>query len=195
MLPLIYTDPLYTSLMFATFLGWAASELIGPVRWSQRRQGEKRDQGTLWWSAFPGLSGVVLAFVLPLFLRVSHIPGQPGSFFLGMGVVLTGIIWRWYAIATLGRYFTAAIMIQEKQPVIQHGPYRFIRHPSYTGVLLIVAGMGVMIGNWISVCLMTLGLLIGLLHRIAIEEQELRRSLEPYEEYMQRTKRLIPFLY
>lgn len=195
MLSSISPNEIYTLLIFAL---WAASELLGPVRWSKSRgsKGQKRDRGSLAVGSVFGVSGVVLAFLAPMLLPAASIPGQ--TLLLssaGIVVVSLGIAWRWYAILTLGRYFTAAVIIQQQQPVVQHGPYRFIRHPSYGGVLVIVVGIGLMTGNWVSLCAITTSFLISVLYRIPIEEQELQRSLEKYEEYMQRTKRLIPFIY
>lgn len=183
---------------FLVFALWTASELLGPLRWSKSRgsNGQRRDRGSLAVGSVSGVSGVALAFLAPLLLPVASIPGQPLLLFsAGIAVVILGIAWRWYAILTLGRYFTAAVIIQQQQPVVQHGPYRLIRHPSYSGVLVIVVGIGLMTGNWVSLCAITTSFLISVLYRIPIEEQELRRSLEKYEEYMQRTKRLIPFIY
>ncbi|MGH2480827.1 MAG: methyltransferase family protein, partial [Ktedonobacteraceae bacterium] len=81
-------------------------------------------------------------------------------------------------------------------PIVSTGPYRFLRHPSYTGVLLLVGGIGITLGNWLSLLIILAGVLIGLLYRISVEEKALRTFLgQPYEEYMRRTKRLIPFLF
>ena len=194
MLPLIYTHIAYTFIFGLVFILWAASEFLGPVRWSRSRAGKKRDRGSIVIGSIAGSSGVVLALVLPEFL-----PGvemwQPAMFFVGLALVLIGIGWRWYAIRTLGRYFTATVLIQAGQTIIQDGPYRFIRHPSYTGVLLIVAGFGCMIGNWISLLTIVAGLFVPLLYRISVEEQELLAAFEQYKQYMQHTKRLIPFIF
>jgi protein-S-isoprenylcysteine O-methyltransferase len=193
--PLIYTNTTYTIIFGSVFGIWATSELTGPVRWSQSRQGRKRDRGSILIGTALGLLGVVLALWFPLLLpNVSM--GQPVAFFVGIALVFVGIYWRWYAIRTLGRFFTATVIIQENQHIITHGPYRLIRHPSYSGVLVIIAGLGCMIGNWISLLFILSGLFIPLLYRIAVEEQELLHAFgEQYETYMQRTKRLIPFVF
>lgn len=196
LLPLIYTDLLYTLLFIAVFVIWAGSEFLGPVRWSGQRQGEKRDRGSLFVGAVAGSSGVVLAFFCPFLLPAARIPWQAFAFFGGMVLVLIGMGWRWYAIRTLGNYFTASVIVQEQQPVIQHGPYKLIRHPSYSGVLLVILGIGFMIGNWASAIVITAGMLIGLTYRMAVEEKVLGQQIgEPYESYKRRTKRLIPYLF
>ncbi|HEU5379827.1 MAG TPA: isoprenylcysteine carboxylmethyltransferase family protein [Ktedonobacteraceae bacterium] len=193
---MLYSHPIYTLILALVFGIWALSEFLGPVRWSGARKGSKRDRGSLLASFIAGIPTVVLAFLFPVLLPGARISWQPEVFFVGMGLVLLGIVWRWYAILTLGKYFTATVMIQEAQPVIQHGPYTFIRHPSYSGILLIVGGMGCMIGNWASLLLPLAALFISLLYRIAVEEEALLQGIgQPYALYRQRTKRLIPFVF
>jgi protein-S-isoprenylcysteine O-methyltransferase Ste14 len=113
---------------------------------------------------------------------------------LGLALMLIGMALRWYSIRVLGRSFTTTVMTRPGQVVVESGPYRWIRHPSYTGGLLTVLGIFVCLTNPASF----LGLLpplAGYAYRIRIEENALTRSLgEPYRAYMQRTKRLIPFL-
>jgi protein-S-isoprenylcysteine O-methyltransferase Ste14 len=75
-------------------------------------------------------------------------------------------------------------------------PYHWVRHPSYTGLLLICLGFGIGIGNWLSVLICAVGPLLGLLPRIAVEETELVRVLgEQYRGYQKTTHRLIPGLW
>src|SRR5689334_12705104 len=52
---------------------------------------------------------------------------------VGIGAFVLGAALRWYAIFYLGRYFTVDVRVAEHQHVVDTGPYRFIRHPSYTG--------------------------------------------------------------
>jgi len=80
--------------------------------------------------------------------------------------------------------------------VIEAGPYRFIRHPSYTGFLITLLGFGLSLtNNWLSLLVIMGCALIGFIYRIYVEERVLQAHLgQPYQEYMQRTKRLIPFL-
>ncbi|HEV2034599.1 MAG TPA: isoprenylcysteine carboxylmethyltransferase family protein [Candidatus Dormibacteraeota bacterium] len=113
---------------------------------------------------------------------------------LGLALMLTGMALRWYSIRVLGRSFTTTVMTRPDQTVVESGPYRWIRHPSYTGGLLTVLGVLICLTNPVSF----LGLippLAGYAYRIRVEENALASSLgEPYQAYMRRTKRLIPFL-
>jgi len=113
---------------------------------------------------------------------------------LGLALMLIGMALRWYSIRVLGRSFTTTVMTRPDQTVVEAGPYRWIRHPSYTGGLITILGILVCLTNPVAF----LGLippLAGYAYRIHIEEKALARSLgDPYRSYMRRTKRLIPFL-
>ena len=104
-----------------------------------------------------------------------------------------GLGLRWVAILTLGRFFTTNIAIHEGQPVITAGPYRYVRHPSYTGLLLAFLGLGVFFGNWLSLVVLMIPITLAVIHRIRLEESVLASALGPaYSAYCARTKRLIP---
>ena len=81
---------------------------------------------------------------------------------------------------TLGRYFTFTVMTSADQPVVTSGPYRFVRHPGYTGVLLIVIGAGLVNSNWIGLGGWTLLILLPLLYRIRTLRVPNHGSGKPY---------------
>jgi protein-S-isoprenylcysteine O-methyltransferase len=113
----------------------------------------------------------------------------------GVVIFVLGAALRWYAIFYLGRYFTIDVRVGEDQHVVDTGPYRFIRHPSYTGSYLQFLGFALCIGNVWSL-LMLVPIVIAFSYRIRVEERALERGLgEAYASYRRRTKRLIPFLY
>jgi len=117
-------------------------------------------------------------------------------YLVGFLLFLGGLIWRWYSIGYLGRYFTVDVSISAEHKLINSGPYRYIRHPTYTGALLAFLGLGFCFGNWLSILFMTVPIIAAFLWRIRIEERALTDALgEEYRAYTQRTKRLIPFVY
>jgi protein-S-isoprenylcysteine O-methyltransferase Ste14 len=114
----------------------------------------------------------------------------------GLGVLWCGIALRLWSFRTLGRYFTFTVQTSGDQPVIASGPYRVVRHPSYAGILLAVVGVGLTIGNWLSLISVTVAVACGLAFRIHVEERALLRDLgDDYRNYAATRKRLVPFLW
>jgi protein-S-isoprenylcysteine O-methyltransferase len=114
----------------------------------------------------------------------------------GICLFVMGILLRWYAILYLGRFFTTDVAITNDHRVVDSGPYRFIRHLSYAGSLLAVLGLSLTFQNWASVLIVFVPSCAVQLWRIHIEEKVLLGGLgESYRSYMQRTKRLIPWIY
>jgi protein-S-isoprenylcysteine O-methyltransferase len=115
---------------------------------------------------------------------------------LSVGIFLLGMIWRWHTILYLGKYFTVDVSVAPRQPVIDTGPYRWIRHPAYLGSLLMFTGAGLTFAHPLALVLLIGPPVAVFLHRIRIEEALLAKKLgKPYQDYMARTKRLVPFVY
>jgi protein-S-isoprenylcysteine O-methyltransferase Ste14 len=115
---------------------------------------------------------------------------------LGASLTVGGTLFRQWAIRTLGAYFTRSVRVSADQRVVQGGPYRRVRHPSYAGAILAAAGVGLALGNALSLALLIAAVLPGFAYRILVEEKALGETLgEPYLAYRTRTKRLIPFIW
>jgi protein-S-isoprenylcysteine O-methyltransferase Ste14 len=122
------------------------------------------------------------------------LPG-PGWWPVALGVVVfgSGLALRAWAVRELGRFFKFTVVVQADHQVVDTGPYRLIRHPSYTGLLMIELGLGIALGTWLSIPACLLPPLIAFAIRLLSEERVLARELgEPYREYMTRTRRLVP---
>ena len=108
-----------------------------------------------------------------------------------------GVLVRQYAIAVIGRFFSLTVQIAEDHMVVEKGPYRLIRHPSYTGILItfIGLGLGLAVQSWGAVLVLLLFFGISFGYRMRVEERTLLSGLgRDYASYMKRTKWLIPFL-
>jgi protein-S-isoprenylcysteine O-methyltransferase len=144
---------------------------------------------------------VILASVFAAFMLAQALPqltlGAAGVYrAAGAAVFAAGIILRWYAILALGRFFTVNVAIAADHQLVEAGPYRLLRHPSYTGALLAFLGLGICLDNWASLALLMLPTSVVFLWRMRIEETALLETFgERYRDYMRRTRRLIPFIY
>ena len=117
-------------------------------------------------------------------------------FFVGIILMLLGMAFRFYAMSVLGRFFTYDVAVQAGQTIVEAGPYRYIRHPSYTGALITLVGLGLALGNWAAVLVILACMGTAYAYRIFVEESALVAVLgEPYKQYMRRTRRLVPFLF
>lgn len=176
------------------FIVFWTSESIIASRSRVRGADRADDRGSLriitivfplaWWS------GIAL-------IRVPHATfGGARIFDVGLIVMTAGQLLRWWSIATLGRLFNVTVAIREDHRLVERGPYRFLRHPSYTALLLVHAGAGLCFGNVLTLIVLTVPVAAALLYRMHVEEQVLVHELGPsYLEYMGRTSRLIPRIY
>jgi len=137
--------------------------------------------------------GFALSFALP---QAAMMWKRTSVFFVGIGLMLAGLAFRFYAMWVLGRFFTYDVAVQAGQSVVEAGPYRYIRHPSYTGALITLVGLGLALGNWAALLTILACMGIAYPYRISVEEAALVAALgEPYRQYMRRTQRLVPFLF
>lgn len=200
MLPLIYTHPAALGVFLIACLVWIVPESIGMPRQMakvSRQNGLVQDRGSLIILLGLQWTGLALDFTLAFLIPAAAILWQPSVIF-GLGVLLMvlGTSLRWTAIRTLGRYFTRDVAVSLDQPVVQHGLYRFIRHPAYSGTFMTMLGVGLALGNWAGLSVLLVCVFSGHFYRVKIEEQALIRSLgQPYLDYMRRTRRFIPLVF
>jgi len=199
MLPLIYTTPAYTIIFVGVIVITRIPETIRAYWLRSQRDPTARqvDRGSLVVMSIVTGGGVIAACVLPLVWTDAAIGWlQPQITIAGIGVIVLGAVLRWWSIFTLGRYFTMEVAVRSTQAVVQSGPYRFVRHPSYTAILIMLLGVGIVLTNWASIVVILAGGVIGLGYRVRVEERALVEALgQPYVDYMRHTKRFIPFLF
>jgi protein-S-isoprenylcysteine O-methyltransferase Ste14 len=138
----------------------------------------------------------VVLYLAPHILPAATIRPGTVAFGGGLAILLAGIALRGWSFQALGEYFTFSVQVSSDQPVITDGPYRLLRHPSYTGILLICAGFGLASANWIGLAGLTLLPLAVILWRIHIEENALVATLgDRYRRYAAHHKRLVPLIW
>jgi protein-S-isoprenylcysteine O-methyltransferase Ste14 len=139
---------------------------------------------------------VVAAFLLPFVAPQAALPGNRLVwFFLGVLTLFSGGLLRRHCFRELGKFFTGVVTVQADHRVIESGAYRWVRHPSYSAALLIVLGIAVSVGNWLSVVVSFVLAFLAYSYRAHIEEKALLASLgAPYARFMDTRKRFIPFI-
>jgi protein-S-isoprenylcysteine O-methyltransferase len=174
---------------------WAVGEL-GLALWKRSAgTATKRDVGSLpllWLTITAGIfAGAWLRNVPAGSIAVS-----PRILFaLSLAFIVSGIILRIAAISTLKQSFTVDVAVRPDQQLIRHGLYRFVRHPSYSGMLLAFLGLATGMGNWLSVAAVMIPITLALVYRVRVEERALREAFgSAYDDYARTTKRLIPWL-
>jgi protein-S-isoprenylcysteine O-methyltransferase len=113
-----------------------------------------------------------------------------------LAISVAGALFRAWAVAVLGRFFTWHVRVQEGQNVISSGPYRFVRHPSYTGAWFLWVCALLLINAWIAAALAGLLLLIAFARRIGYEETLMLQAFgDEYRAYGLKVKRLVPLVW
>ena len=176
---------------------WTASEvLILVVTRTSRKSGQIKDRGSLlilWPVIFCSVS-------FAEWYGDTHIQNMFGGAhwlrIVALVLIVVGLVIRWTAILTLGTSFSANVAIHATQTLNRTGLYRWVRHPSYSGMLLIFAAVGLSTRNWLSLAVMMILPTAALLYRIRVEEIALTGAFGPeYTQYQHETKKLIPGIY
>lgn len=193
MAPLATMGHLAQILLRTTAIGFAVSEVSIRLRSATRRGGSRADRGSLF-AVLAGLGGGAgVAVVCAADVSGATIGGGWAPFVCGLVLMWLGIALRQWAVWTLGRFFTVVVRVTDDQTVVDRGPYRWVRHPSYTGLLLTLVGLGVALGSWLSVLALLVLPMLGLVVRIRVEERALLSALgEPYRAYAEHRRRLVP---
>jgi protein-S-isoprenylcysteine O-methyltransferase Ste14 len=157
-------------------------------------QGTRSDRGSFALLYVLITAGTVGGFVLASNAHGAAIRFARGPIFVvGVVMMAAGIAIRQWAVALLGRFFTTDVRVHTDQTVVETGPYRWVRHPSYTGLLMTLLGVGLALGNWASVLALLILPTAGLAVRIHVEERALLDGLgEPYRRFASSRARLIP---
>lgn len=114
---------------------------------------------------------------------------------VGACMIIAGISFRAWAVHSLGKYFTATVQIKEDHRLIKTGPYRIVRHPSYTGAFMAIIAGGVILGSLTGFIISCMAMVIAYYVRIGIEEKELiARFGDDYRAYKRDTKMMIPYV-
>jgi protein-S-isoprenylcysteine O-methyltransferase Ste14 len=186
-----FSSPLQSALFYGSLITWTATELVNTlVIGRHRRGGHRKDRG----SYFGVSIAINLAFVLMLLMRSLGLGLLPTLFqWGGLAMVWAGGLVREWAILNLGRAFTVVVEVNPTQSLIRSGPYRWVRHPAYTGILILLGGFGLAVGSWLGAILAMAVTLAGFSYRVRVEERAMLEAFgDDYRNYMHHTGRYLP---
>jgi len=186
----------WTDILGLAYLGFELF-VLATRRGKVKAKAKSVDRGTIRAAWALILGSCIVGFFLSRHITVLNWPPH-SAVIIGVAVLLLvgGVALRVWAIRRLGIFFTVAVGIQHGHRVIQDGPYRFVRHPSYTGSLIALTGVGFLTFNWLGLILIVICTLLAYALRISVEEKALLAEFgSEYQEYAARTKRLIPAVY
>lgn len=176
---------------------WGASELWLILAKRSKSDATSKDRKSLWIIMLLNFSACLLGFIAATRLHACDLPWPKLVFDVGFCVFVLGVALRWYSVIYLGRFFTANVAIFRDHQLVDSGPYRFVRHPSYAGCVLAAFGFLLFfLRNWAALLIILIPICATMLWRIHVEEEALLGAFgERYRSYMHHTKRLIPLIY
>jgi protein-S-isoprenylcysteine O-methyltransferase Ste14 len=175
---------------------WFVTEFLYKNMLKSGKEDQKnKDKSTLniLWLAIPFsiMSSILISYN-------THFMIVDGNWILYVGeiLILTGIIFRYIIIRSLGKYFTVDVTIRQDHKIKKEGFYKYLRHPSYAFSLLTSLGLGLYLNNCLSLIFAFVPPFLAFAYRIKIEEQALVEQFgDEYLEYRKSTKKLLPFIY
>jgi protein-S-isoprenylcysteine O-methyltransferase Ste14 len=188
-----YEQPGANLAFWALFGLFAAGEYAIRFRSGFNKGGRRAERWSLLVVIAAAVGGTLGALELVHWQAASVGAAQWPLFVAGLVLMAAGIFLRQWAIFVLGRFFTVDVRIHPDQTVVDRGPYRWVRHPAYTGLVLFFVGVGLALSNWASLIVLALVPTAGLLVRIHSEERALLAGLgEDYRRYAATHRRLFP---
>ncbi len=195
--PLFALHPAWRSAFIASYAAWGLMEMWIMRRDRRPAQGEKRDRGSLWVIVLMFWTGLGGAFFAAFWAPWGRIPLPPEPvFYAGIALMWAGMAFRLWAVLTLGRFFRVTVFVQDDHRLVDTGPYRRLRNPSYTGAMTTIIGICLALGSWLSLLVGVALIGSGFVWRIVVEEAALRsRFGEAYEAYAKTRWALIPLVW
>lgn len=194
--PLIFVWP-YALLFWAVYI-WAFFPEFRLIQRSSKPASASgsKDSGSLRFILIGMQVGLFISFPIA-FVIAFRMPASMSvaAYWTGTVLLIAGSLLRRHCWRVLGEHFTGDVRASAEQPVIDRGAYRWVRHPSYTGGIVMFAGIGVALASWASLAVLIITSVGVYSYRIAVEEKALLDAIgEPYAAYMRTRKRFIPYV-
>jgi protein-S-isoprenylcysteine O-methyltransferase Ste14 len=197
LLGLVFSSAFQQILFYVVYIAWLLSEAVGasllPRLLYGARGGEGKDRGSFVINVVTLVFAIAIDFVIAI-REGATLPDV--AYYVGIALMLAGLTLRQWAIAVLGRFFTLTVKVQSDHMIVENGPYRLLRHPSYTGLLLVMIGIALALQTFLGAILNLVVFALVFGYRIYVEEKALKTKLGGrYIAYSKRTKRLIPYVF
>lgn len=156
-----------------------------------------RDRGSYQAVQLANTGGILVAALAAFRLeRAAIIQEREAVFAAGLLLIVGSALLVMWTHALLGRSFTVQVVVRDEQQIVEAGPYRWVRHPSYAFQMLGLVGFALVLCNWVSLAVLLVLPALAYGYRMQVEERALVEALgERYASYMRRTRRLVPFVY
>jgi len=193
-IPLPFTWPALVPFWLAFY--WALAGELPFLRRGTLTTASLADRGSKLTILISGGMGVLFSFAIASALpRFTIASGRVVVYAAGVSCIAVAGWLRRHCFRMLGDSFTFDVRVRVAQPVVDRGAYRLVRHPSYSAGMLLFAGIGLSLTNWLSLFVVLVAPAIAYAYRISVEERALVDALGPaYALYMKRTKRIVPFV-
>jgi protein-S-isoprenylcysteine O-methyltransferase len=185
------------TVFWVTYWAWFLMEMWIMSRDRRRFSGRTADRGSFFgfviciWTA---LAVAFTAFFGHPEWRVAV--AEPALSWVGIVMVWAGMAFRLWAVQTLGAFFRVTVVVQDGHQLVTAGPYRWLRHPAYTGSIVSMTGIGLAFGNWVSLAAMVLLPALAIAYRIHAEERALTEQFgEAYRDFRKTRSAVIPFVW
>ncbi len=185
------------NVLWTSYVCWFCMELWVISRDRRRFSGRTADRGSFFGFVFAIPASLIIAFNAAFRLPQLHIAfGQPALSWLGVVMIWGGMAFRLWAILTLGAFFRTSVVVQDGHKLVTAGPYRWFRHPAYTGVIVTVVGLGLALGNWVSLAAMAILPTLAIAFRMRVEERALAEQFgEAYHDFCRTRRAVLPIVW
>ena len=190
--PSLILDPKIIIIIAGSICVWMTQPAFSVAETNDKKQSDK-------FSVILILSMSLISGVVPI-IDWAYFSSSANNFnwitVAGVVMIATGIWFRAWAVRTLGQFFTPTVQIKEEHQLINSGPYKIIRHPSYFAAFLSIMGGAVLLESMVGIAVSIIAMSVAYYVRIGIEERKLLEHFgNSYKEYMLQTKKIIPFVF
>ena len=189
--------PLWTAIFWSSYVAFCFVTIWVQSRERGKAKGDSRDRGSRAGIYVLSFVGAVFAFGGPFLLPDARIQlPRAALFYTAMALFWAGtVLYPWSAV-TLGAFFRTSVQLLDGQRLVTRGPYRILRHPAYTAGVLVFTGIGLAMGNWLSLVGAALSVAVAYAWRIHVEEAALRERFgAEFDAHRKRTWAIIPLVW